>query len=113
MLTTLSVSSTGARPDIISGTTGAIAVVVVGLISRHGAEYLFVAVVLMGIIQMRIDLLRLGKFIRLEHHPLMFGFVNGLAMIDQRNDTPQQGKSAPAPVERRPPQAPGYSLFHH
>lgn len=71
----------GGRPGMISGATGAIAVVIVGLVTRHGVEYLFAAVVLMGLIQMGIGLLRLGKFIRLVPHPVMFGFVNGLAIV--------------------------------
>jgi len=71
----------GGRPGMISGATGAVAVVVVSLVARHGVEYLFAAVVLMGIIQITIGLLRLGKFIRLVPHPVMFGFVNGLAIV--------------------------------
>ena len=71
----------GGRPGMISGATGAIAVVIVSLVARHGVEYLFAAVVLMGIIQIGIGLLRLGKFIRLVPHPVMFGFVNGLAIV--------------------------------
>jgi SulP family sulfate permease len=71
----------GGRPGMISGATGAIAVVVVGLVVRHGVEYLFAAVILMGLIQIGIGLLRLGKFIRLVPHPVMFGFVNGLAIV--------------------------------
>lgn len=71
----------GGRPGMISGATGAIAVVVVALVARHGVEYLFAAVVLMGIIQMTIGFLKLGKFIRLVPHAVMFGFVNGLAIV--------------------------------
>lgn len=71
----------GGRPGMISGATGAIAVVVVSLVAKHGVEYLFAAVILMGTIQMGIGLLRLGKFIRLVPHPVMFGFVNGLAIV--------------------------------
>ncbi len=71
----------GGRPGMISGATGAIAVVVVGLVVTHGVEYLFAAVVLMGIIQALIGFLRLGKFIRLVPHPVIFGFLNGLAII--------------------------------
>jgi sulfate permease, SulP family len=71
----------GGRPGMISGATGAIAVVVVGLVVAHGVEYLFSAVVLMGIIQIAIGLLRFGKFIRLVPHAVMFGFVNGLAIV--------------------------------
>lgn len=71
----------GGRPGMISGATGAIAVVVVALVVRHGVEYLFAAVILMGIIQMIIGFLKLGKFIRLVPHAVMFGFVNGLAIV--------------------------------
>lgn len=71
----------GGRPGMISGATGAIAVVVVALVARHGVEYLFAAVVLMGLIQMLVGFLKLGKFIRLVPHAVMFGFVNGLAIV--------------------------------
>ncbi|NPE28618.1 SulP family inorganic anion transporter [Methanococcoides sp. SA1] len=71
----------GGRPGMISGATGAIAVVVVALVIQEGVEYLFAAVVLMGIIQMTIGALKLGKFIRLVPHAVMFGFVNGLAIV--------------------------------
>ncbi len=71
----------GGRPGMISGATGAIAVVVVSLVATHGVEYLFAAVVLMGLIQVTIGLLKLGKFIRLVPHPVIFGFVNGLAIV--------------------------------
>lgn len=71
----------GGRPGMISGATGAIAVVVVSLVATHGVEYLFAAVVLMGLIQVSIGLLKLGKFIRLVPQPVIFGFVNGLAII--------------------------------
>jgi len=71
----------GGRPGMISGATGAIAVVVVSLVVTHGVEYLFAAVVLMGLIQITIGLLRLGKFIRLVPQAVMFGFVNGLAIV--------------------------------
>jgi sulfate permease, SulP family len=71
----------GGRPGMISGATGAIAVVVVALVISHGVEYLFAAVVLMGLIQIAVGLLKLGKLIRLVPHPVMFGFVNGLAIV--------------------------------
>ena len=71
----------GGRPGMISGATGAIAVVIVSLVMRHGVEYLFAAVILMGIIQIVIGAFRLGKFIRLVPHAVMFGFVNGLAIV--------------------------------
>ncbi len=71
----------GGRPGMISGATGALAVVMVTLVAEHGVEYLFATVVLMGIIQISAGVLRLGKFIRLIPHPVMLGFVNGLAII--------------------------------
>lgn len=79
----------GGRPGMISGATGAIAVVIVSLVIQHGIEYLFAAVVLMGLIQMTIGLLKLGKFIRLVPHPVMFGFVNGLAIVIFMAQLPQ------------------------
>ncbi len=71
----------GGRPGMISGATGAVAVVIVALAKTHGIEYVFAAVVLAGIIQMAAGFLRLGKFIRLVPHPVMYGFVNGLAIV--------------------------------
>ncbi len=71
----------GGRPGMISGATGALAVVMVSLVARHGVEYLFATVVLMGILQLGAGLCRLGKFIRLVPHPVMLGFVNGLAIV--------------------------------
>lgn len=71
----------GGRPGMISGATGAVAVVIVSLVQSHGVEYVFAAVILAGLIQIVFGLLRLGKFIRLVPHPVIFGFVNGLAII--------------------------------
>ena len=71
----------GGRPGMISGATGALAVIMTGLVVLHGVEYLFAAVVLMGLIQILFGILRLGKFIRLVPHPVMLGFVNGLAIV--------------------------------
>ncbi|MBT6235564.1 MAG: SulP family inorganic anion transporter [Bacteroidetes bacterium] len=71
----------GGRPGMISGATGAIAIVIVALAKTHGEEYIFATVVLAGIIQMLAGFLKLGKFIRLVPHPVMFGFVNGLAIV--------------------------------
>lgn len=71
----------GGRPGMISGATGALAVVMVSLVAQHGVEYLFAAVVLMGAIQIGAGVFRLGKFIRLVPHPVMLGFVNGLAIV--------------------------------
>lgn len=71
----------GGRPGMISGATGALAVVMVSLVADHGVEYLFATVVLMGIFQILAGAFRLGKFIRLVPHSVMLGFVNGLAIV--------------------------------
>ena len=66
---------------MISGATGALAVVMVSLVSVHGEQYLFATVVLMGIIQLFAGIFKLGKFIRMVPQPVMLGFVNGLAIV--------------------------------
>lgn len=71
----------GGRPGMISGATGALAVVLVALVQSHGVQYMFAAVLLMGAIQILAGVLRLGKFIRMVPHPVMLGFVNGLAIV--------------------------------
>ena len=74
-------SVVGGRPGMISGATGAMAVVVITLVREHGIGYLFPAVVLCGLLQIGVGLLRLGKLIRMVPHPVMLGFVNGLAIV--------------------------------
>ena len=71
----------GGRPGMISGATGALAVVMVALVAQHGVEYLFATVVLMGLLQIIAGFMQWGKFIRLVPHPVMLGFVNGLAIV--------------------------------
>lgn len=71
----------GGRPGMISGATGAVAVVLVALVKMHGVEYVFATVIVAGLLQVAAGLFKLGKFIRLVPHPVMFGFVNGLAII--------------------------------
>jgi SulP family sulfate permease len=71
----------GGRPGMISGATGALAVVMVALVAQHGVEYLFVTVILMGAMQIFAGVMQWGKFIRLVPHPVMLGFVNGLAIV--------------------------------
>jgi SulP family sulfate permease len=71
----------GGRPGMISGATGALAVVMVSLVAQHGVEYLFITVVLMGVLQILAGILKLGKFIRIVPYPVMLGFVNGLAIV--------------------------------
>ena len=71
----------GGRPGMISGATGALAVVMVSLVMSHGVQYLFATVILMGLLQLIAGALRWGKFIRMVPHPVMLGFVNGLAIV--------------------------------
>jgi len=71
----------GGRPGMISGATGALAVVMVALVVEHGVDYLFATVVLMGLLQVTFALFKLGKFIRMVPYPVMLGFVNGLAIV--------------------------------
>ena len=71
----------GGRPGMISGATGAVAIVIVSLAISHGPEYVFATVILAGIIQLLAGVLKLGKLMRLVPHPVIFGFVNGLAII--------------------------------
>jgi len=71
----------GGRPGMISGATGAVAVVIVALAISHGPEYVFATVVLAGILQVLAGLFKMGKLMRLVPHPVIFGFVNGLAII--------------------------------
>jgi SulP family sulfate permease len=81
----------GGRPGMISGATGALAVVMVALVAKGnamgvegeqlGLYYLFATVILMGAIQMLAGVFKLGKFVRLIPHPVMMGFVNGLAIV--------------------------------
>lgn len=71
----------GGRPGLISGGAGATVVVLIALMQSHGIEYVFAAVAMAGVFQISIGLLKLGKFIRLVPQPVMFGFVNGLAII--------------------------------
>ncbi|MCC2616399.1 SulP family inorganic anion transporter [Aestuariibacter halophilus] len=74
-------SAIGGRPGMISGATGAMAVVMVALVAQHGVAYLFAAVILAGLLQILAGVFRLGKFIRLVPYPVMLGFVNGLAIV--------------------------------
>ena len=71
----------GGRPGLISGGAGATIVVLIALMQSHGIEYVFGAVALAGVIQILIGVLKFGKFIRLVPQPVMYGFVNGLAVI--------------------------------
>lgn len=71
----------GGRPGMVSGGAGATVVTLIALMQSHGVEYIFAAVALAGVLQILVGVLRLGKFIRLVPQPVMYGFVNGLAII--------------------------------
>ncbi|MDX6188867.1 SulP family inorganic anion transporter [Flavobacterium sp. Fl-318] len=71
----------GGRPGMISGGAGATVIVLIALMRSHGIEYVFAAVALGGVVQIAIGLFKFGKFIRLVPQPVMFGFVNGLAVV--------------------------------
>lgn len=71
----------GGRPGMISGATGAIAVVIASLAAVEGPEYIFATVILAGVFQLAAGFLKLGKLMRLVPQPVIFGFVNGLAII--------------------------------
>lgn len=71
----------GGRPGMISAAAGSLAVVMVALVVQHGVEYLFAAVIGMGLIQLFIGWRKWGRFIRMVPTPVMLGFVNGLALI--------------------------------
>lgn len=111
----------GGRPGMISGATGALAVIMVGLVKignekgqelglgeEAGLQYLFVAVILMGIIQITCGAFRLGRFVRLIPQPVMFGFVNGLAIVIFMAQFPM---FTDAPTESDAPWLQGASLF--
>ena len=100
----------GGRPGMISGATGALAVIMVSLVllgnergdalglgPDMGVQYLFAAVILMGIIQICCGCLKLGRFVRLIPQPVMFGFVNGLAIVIFEAQFPMFTKSPTVP----------------
>jgi SulP family sulfate permease len=87
----------GGRPGLISGGAGATVIVLIALMKSHGLEYVFAAVALAGVIQIAVGLFKFGKFIRLVPQPVMFGFVNGLAVVifmSQINQFKLQGTEA-------------------
>ncbi len=89
----------GGRPGMISGATGALAVVMVALVAQHGVQYLFATVILMGVLQLLAGAFRMGKFIRMVPHPVMLGFVNGLAIVIGLAQLKQFKITAPSGVE--------------
>ncbi|MGL4582433.1 MAG: SulP family inorganic anion transporter, partial [Flavobacterium sp.] len=71
----------GGRPGMVSGGAGATIIVMISLIAMYGIEYLFAAVILAGIIQILVGILKLGRFVRFIPQPVMYGFLNGLAVV--------------------------------
>ena len=71
----------GGRPGMISGATGAMAVAMTAVVTLYGLQYLLAAVILAGVIQILTGIFKLGRFIRILPHPVMLGFVNGLAIV--------------------------------
>src|SRR5574343_1553079 len=71
----------GGRPGMVSGAAGSMAVVIVALVVQHGVQYLLATVLLSGLIMAVFGLLKLGKLVRMVPHPVMLGFVNGLAIV--------------------------------
>jgi sulfate permease, SulP family len=71
----------GGRPGLISGGAGATVIVLIALMKSHGLDYVFAAVALAGVVQIMVGVFKWGKFIRLVPQPVMFGFVNGLAVV--------------------------------
>ena len=71
----------GGRPGMVSAAAGSLAVVMMHLVMEHGASFLFAAVILMGVFQIFIGVMKWGRFIRMVPAPVMLGFVNGLALI--------------------------------
>ena len=84
----------GGRPGMISGATGAIAVVVAATVQEYGEAYLYPTIILGGLMQLAFGALRLGKFIRLVPHSVMLGFVNGLAIVIFASQFPMFGTDA-------------------
>lgn len=71
----------GGRPGMVSGAAGSMAVVIVALVVQHGAQYLLATVLLSGVLMALFGVLKLGKLVRMVPHPVMLGFVNGLAIV--------------------------------
>ena len=71
----------GGRPGLISGGAGATVVTLIGLIKLHGLDYAFAAVAMAGVIQLIVGIFKWAKYIRLVPSSVMYGFVNGLAVI--------------------------------
>merc|ERR1719343_1865181 len=80
-IVSLTASILGGRPAMVSGATGALAVLVPELVADRGVEYLFLAVILMGLIEIVLGLLRVGSLVKLIPAPVMIGFCNGLALV--------------------------------
>ncbi|WP_290538636.1 SulP family inorganic anion transporter [Alcanivorax sp.] len=71
----------GGRPAMISAATGAMALLMVGLVKEHGLQYLLAATVLTGILQILAGFLQLGNLMRFVSRSVVTGFVNALAIL--------------------------------
>lgn len=71
----------GGRPGLISGGAGATVIVLIALMNSHGLEYVLAAVAMAGLIQILVGIFKFGKFVRLVPQSVMYGFVNGLAVV--------------------------------
>jgi len=77
----VTIAFTGGRPAMISAATGAMSLLMGGLVREHGLDYLFAASILCGVFQILIGLLRLGRYIKFVSRSVMTGFVNALAIL--------------------------------
>ncbi|MDY7578973.1 SulP family inorganic anion transporter [Herbaspirillum sp. RTI4] len=89
----------GGRPGMISGAAGSMAVVIVALVVQHGVQYLLATVILSGLLMLLFGALKLGKLIRMVPHPVMLGFVNGLAIIIAMAQLEQFKQATPQGVQ--------------
>lgn len=71
----------GGRPAMISGATGAVALLITPLVKEHGVEYLFAATILMGLIQLILGILKVGRLMKFIPRSVMIGFVNALGIM--------------------------------
>ena len=77
----VTIAIAGGRPAMISAATGAMALVIVGLVEQYGVEYLFLATIIAGLIQVGLGVLRVPKLMRFVPRSVMTGFVNALAIL--------------------------------
>lgn len=71
----------GGRPAMVSGGAGATVITLIALNATYGEQYIFAAVALAGVFQIVVGVFKLGRFVRLIPQPVMYGFLNGLAVV--------------------------------